>query len=92
MNDDSVTEEDFEKYDFETDKALCFVKCLFTKRGVLDEEGNIINVDKIDGITGRYKFAKHELANFMDCIEAIGQIKKCKDVKKMELCYDVVDK
>nr|APC94285.1 odorant-binding protein 29 [Pyrrhalta aenescens] len=79
--------EDFSKFGSPDSKEVnCFVKCMMTKMGEIDEEGNVL-MDKIEENLANIKIPDTAKDNLRKCLSAIDKIGKCEDSKKVTECW-----
>lgn len=84
LSTNKITEEEFAK-DKNSEKAFCVAKCLAEEMGTL-ENGNL-NIDKMEKILSEHPIGGIELTDEKKkCIENIGKIEECFDMKKINEC------
>ncbi|XP_015836451.1 uncharacterized protein LOC103313402 [Tribolium castaneum] len=68
------------------EKELCFYKCFYEGVEFIDANGNL-NVNNMKEIPAISELGDEVLNEITACVEKIGKIRCCGDLRKIEQCY-----
>lgn len=81
------TLKEMEHLDTIPDNMLCLYKCIFEKIGLVDEEHKIHGED-YNVVPGMPELEEAKSKELIECLNKIGKVEMCEDIKKVDKCYD----